>query len=280
MGRGREYERELDVRAAVQCFDEAAKLAPTDLLYLCMAAKQWSDLTFYHDVRTDRERQLVNLKAVEYATRAVEEHPNHAGGYLGTCISKGRLALFVDNRSKVRLAKEAQDAAHTALRLAPTNDLAHHLMGRWHYEMARVPAVVRAVVRIMYGTSLQPGTREEALQSYHRAVALAPERLVHRVEAARVHMELGQPEEARAQLAVALRCDVEDINAWHTRHDAEMLLARLDRRPWKQPSLVPPVPERLKGRPASLSTAALLGMDESAAVAEVLAASAPADQAK
>lgn len=266
MLRGCEYERALDVRAAVQCFDEAAKLSPSNLLYLCMAAKQWSDLTFFHDVRSDRERQLANMKAMEYAARAVEQHPDQAGGYLGTCISKGRLALFTDNRNKVRLAKEAQDAAYTALRLDPESDLAHHLMGRWHYEMAKIPMVVRAAVRLMYGAALQPGTRLDALASYNRAIELAPQRLVHRVEAGRVLIELGEVAEARRQLQAALRCEVEDLNAWHTKIDAEMLLAQLDRRPWRRPSLVPPAQAGQRATPASLSTAALLGVPDGATV--------------
>lgn len=51
----------------MQCFEEACKLHPESVDYLSMAAKCWSDLTFYYDVRSDRERQLVNLKACEYA---------------------------------------------------------------------------------------------------------------------------------------------------------------------------------------------------------------------
>lgn len=42
---------------------------PDCAAYLSMAAKCWSDLTFYYDVRSDRERQLVNLKAIEYAEK-------------------------------------------------------------------------------------------------------------------------------------------------------------------------------------------------------------------
>lgn len=261
MERGCAYERDLDVRAAVQCFEEAVRLSPCNLVTLCMAAKQWSDLTFYYDVRSDRERQLVNLKALEYAERAISCHPSDAGGYLGACISKGRLALFCDNRTKVKLAKEAREAAATALQLGPDNDLAHHLMGRWHYEMSKLNVVVRTVVRIMYGTSLQPGTREDALEAYRQAATLAPHRLVHHVEAGRVAMELGHISDARNAFETALQCDVEDINAWHTRMDAEMLLAQLDQRPWKQPSLIPPTVR--KGTPASLSTATLLGLESS-----------------
>ena len=261
--RGREYERSLDVRAAIQCFEEAVKMYPTDLWCLCMAAKQWSDLTFYHDVKTIRERMLVNMKAIEYAERAIEAHPESPGGYLGMCISKGRLGLFVDNKTKVKLAKEAQEAAHLAIQYGPDNDVAHHLMGRWHHEMSKLNVVVRTIVRLMYGTSLQPGTKEEALESYKRAVELAPERLIHRVEAGRVMLELGQLEDGRAMLESALECQIEDINAWQTQFDAQMLLAQLDRKPWTHPSLVPPgFPASNEGPPAALSTAALLGVPE------------------
>jgi hypothetical protein len=50
---------------------------------------------------------------------------------MALCVSRGRLALVSDNKTKVRLAKEAREAAVTALQMEPGNDLAHHLMGRW-----------------------------------------------------------------------------------------------------------------------------------------------------
>ncbi|KAI8113632.1 hypothetical protein M9435_003628 [Picochlorum sp. BPE23] len=259
--RGLEYEQALDVRAAVQCFEEAVKLNPNDLFCLCLAAKQWSDLTFYHDVMTDRERQVVNMKALEYAERAIVEHPNSPGGYLAMCISKGRLGLFMDNKTKVKLAKEAQEAATTAIRLGPDNDVAHHLMGRWHYEMSKLNVVVRTIVRVMYGTSLAPGTKEEALESYKKAVELAPKRLIHQVETGRVLLELGQKDEAKRYLLEALEQDIEDINAWQTRFDAEEMLAQIDKKPWTKPSLVPPGSKGYS-TPAALSTAALLGVPE------------------
>ena len=61
-----------------------AALVPT-LPTLLQAAKCWSDLTFYHDVRTDRERQLVNQKAIEYALKVGET----GGGAGGACEREG-----------------------------------------------------------------------------------------------------------------------------------------------------------------------------------------------
>ena len=49
---------------------------------------------------------------------------------MALCVSKGRLALFTDNKTKVRLAKEAQQCAYAAIACDPNNDVAHHLMGR------------------------------------------------------------------------------------------------------------------------------------------------------
>lgn len=259
--KGLDYERSLDVRAAVQCFEEAVKMSPNDLLCLCMAAKQWSDLTFYHDVETERERQVVNLKALEYAERAAMLHPNSPGGHMAVCVAKGRLGLFMDNKTKVKLAKEAQEAAQLAIQVGPDNDVAHHLMGRWHYEMSKLNVVVRTIVRVMYGTQLSSGSKEEALKSYKKAIELAPGRLIHFVEAGRVLVELGQKDEAKEYLEASLKKEIEDINAWQTRFDAEEMLADINNVPWTRPSIVPPnVPTNISG--TSLTTAALLGVDD------------------
>lgn len=56
------------------------------------------------------------------------------------------------------LAHDAAEDAKKALALEPGNDLAHHLMGRWHYEMAGLNAVVRTLVRLLYGTALMHGS--------------------------------------------------------------------------------------------------------------------------
>ena len=73
--------------------------------------------------------------------------------------------------------------------------------------------MVRALIRVMYGTTLEPGSHAEAAVAYARAVELAPGRLVHRVELGRVLLRLGQPAEAAAQLQVL------SPSALHTRDD-------------------------------------------------------------
>ena len=59
--------------------------------------------------------------------------------HVAACVSKGRLTFFVDNRQKAALAKDSREDANTALACDERSDLAHHLLGRWHFEMAQVP---------------------------------------------------------------------------------------------------------------------------------------------
>jgi hypothetical protein len=44
-------------------------------------------------------------------------------------------------------AQVARQHAVTALELDPGSDLAQHLMGRWHWEMAQLSSVVRFLAR-------------------------------------------------------------------------------------------------------------------------------------
>lgn len=47
-----------------------------------------------------------------------------------------------------------------------------------------------------------------------------------------MHLELGQVAEGVGELEAALALGVEDINAWHTRMDAEKLLAQVGSGSW------------------------------------------------
>ena len=106
--------------------------------------------TRIHDNRTSDRQMLTLLQAIELDGKAALPH-------IAACTSMGRLALLSDNKTKVKLAHDAREEAVMALALEPSNDLAHHLMGRWHYEMANLNVVVRTLVRVMYGTALASG---------------------------------------------------------------------------------------------------------------------------
>jgi tetratricopeptide (TPR) repeat protein len=197
---------------------------------LARLSKQYTDMS-YLMLQIDssaRPRTVeLNTKAVELAMKAVATDPTNALGHIALCVSRGRLALVSDNRKKIQLANDAAADAATALRLDPHNDYAHHLMGRWHYEMAQLNAVVRTLIRICYGTALMEGSFSEALTCYRTAAELNPGRVIHRVEIGRTLIKLGEVQAGVEHLKHALDMDIEDINAKLQQDDAAMLLKKL-----------------------------------------------------
>lgn len=226
-----DQQRRCNPHGAIPYLEQALASNPTNVDLLVLIAKQWSDSSFLPDCPAD-QRIPVNEKALAYSIKvrwvlmckmlivcgqfltmeekfahhqpqATESAPNNAMAFVASSMSKGRLAYWSkDNKTKILLAKQAQDDVVTALSLDPSNDLAHHLMGRWHYEMAQLNFVVRGLVRVLYGTTLIPGSVPEALASYTRAAELNPGRLVHRVEVGRMCERLGMHEDALRHLKV------------------------------------------------------------------------------
>lgn len=224
--KAQQAERARQLSLAAEYYHNALSEDPYDADTWARLSKQYSDMTYQKGMTVPNVRE-VNSKAIEYGYKALEQDPSCILGHVAVCVSKGRLALFSDNQTKVRLAKEAQDQVKVALRIDPTHDLALHLMGRWHYEMASVNVVVRTLVRLLYGTELMAGSYREALLFYQAAATSAPERLVHRVELARTSRKLGDTATAIRELEVALTLDADDLNAYLLQEDAKAILKDL-----------------------------------------------------
>lgn len=86
------------------------------------------------------------------------------------------------------------------------SDLSHHLMGRWHYEMAQLNMVVRTLIRMAFSTNLPPGTNQDALKCYQQAAKLNPSCVAHHVEIGRCLSKMGRRKEAEQALKVTISC--------------------------------------------------------------------------
>eukprot|EP00803_Ostreobium_quekettii_P000730 evm.model.scf_636EXC.2 EVM.evm.TU.scf_636EXC.2 scf_636EXC:7783-11924(-) len=220
------YERAMDIQSAIACLERACYLQPNNLTYRARLSKQWSDLSFAPGVDNERAREL-NRTAVAIAEKILLKDPRNVFGNIGLCVGKGRLAYFSDSRTKVHLAREAEEVARKAVVMHPKNDLLHHLLGRWHYEMAGLNVFARAVVRIVYGASLPPGTYAGALTEFEEAARLAPTRLIHFVQVGKAHWKLGNREQAIEALERAMELEVTEINDFLEAQEAARLLKRI-----------------------------------------------------
>lgn len=177
-------------------------------------------------------RDSLLARAERDARRATTLAPSNARALFALGMVLGNSALTRGIKQRVRLAVEIRDLALRALAADSTHDGAHHLLGRWHYEVKRLSGLQRFVARTFLGGGVMASASwAEAREHLARAVALDPTRIYHRLDLARVELATEDLAAARAELeAIALLPARVAADATNRREAAE-LLRKLDRRP-------------------------------------------------
>jgi Flp pilus assembly protein TadD len=194
-------EARFDTRTALVLFRQADALRPNDAMILQKISKQYSDAT--SDTTNPIERKRLSAEALTYAQRAVALEPHNAVNVLSVAICYGKLATFADTRTKLEYSRYVKQYAEQALTLSPDYDYAHHVLGRWNYEVATLGFGTRFLVKIIYG-GLPDASTAEAVRQLRRAAELAPEKPAHRVELGLALLADGQRDAARQTLEQAL----------------------------------------------------------------------------
>jgi Flp pilus assembly protein TadD len=82
---------------------------------------------------------------------------------------------------------------------------AHHVLGEWHAEIRRLSGLERWAARELLGLDeIGNASWDDAVEHLERAVALAPDVLVHRLDLARAYLDVGRKEDARRELQEVL----------------------------------------------------------------------------
>lgn len=169
-------EARLDSPTALKLFLAAEQERPNDAFVLQKIARQYSDLVV--EQLTDAERRRYAALALTYAEKAVALEPRNAVNVLSVAVARGKLAVYSDTREKIQLSRLIKADAERALALDPNYAWAHHVLGRWHYEVSELGATARFFVRLVYG-GLPPASTSEAVAHLERATQLEPDELNH-----------------------------------------------------------------------------------------------------
>jgi len=190
-----------DTPTALQLFKQADTLRPNDAMILQKISKQYSDAT--SDTTDPAEKQRLSTESLAYAHRAVALEPKNAVNVLSVAICYGKLATFADTRTKLEYSRHVKEFAEQALALDPNYDYAHHVLGRWNYEVATLGFGTRFLVKLIYG-GLPDASTAEAVRQLRRAVEISPTLPAHRVELGLALLADGQRDAARETLEAAL----------------------------------------------------------------------------
>ncbi len=221
---GLEAEQRLDTRAALTHFLQAERERPDDPFILQRIARYYSDSEV--DAKTVEEKRRLARLALDYAERAYALDPRNPEIVLSLAISHGKLALYSDTRTKIQYSRLVRQQAEQALELDANYDWAHHVLGRWHYEVASLGAATRFFVDLIYG-GLPDASPAAAIRHLERAVDLAPETVAHHLELGFAYLAAGRSREAREAFERGLALPTREKHDESAKQRAEAALQQL-----------------------------------------------------
>ena len=179
----------------------------------CAETKLYCDQM--HAAKSEAEQKSLAAKALDCAQRAVAADTNNAKAHLCLAVAYVKNFSFVDTRTAIKYSRGIKSEAETAVRLDPKNDVSYYLLGRWHYGVANMNFVYKGLVKIIYG-GLPHASNALAKENFLQAIHLAPNRIIHHLELAKVYHVTGQDDLALAELNKCLALtptDADDTDA-------------------------------------------------------------------
>jgi tetratricopeptide (TPR) repeat protein len=194
MGLGDGFDRTFQAAKALQHYIPAEKLEPQNVPLLLRIARQYRHLMT--DTTSSTEKLRLGGLALGYGKRAAALAPNDSEAQLCPAITYGKMLPHQGSKEQVEASPRIKAGADKAIRLDPRNDVAWHVLGRWHKALANVGGVKRALGGLIYG-KLPTTTNEAAVACFDKAIAINPTRLRHYIELGRTYAQMGKNAEAR-----------------------------------------------------------------------------------
>ena len=216
-----------DTLSAVEIFTKAVERQPMNQYANIALSKSLSDRVFEPAIFKNRVKaKALADEAIARAQKAVEIDKNSCQAHVCLAVAYGRAQMFSnENREKVELGKMLKESLDNALKIDPNDDMALHVMGRYEWSMANLSGITKVYVKMMYG-ALAPGSAENAEKLFKRCIELKPNRLIHKVELAKMLFDLKRYEEAHKFATEGRDLPMEDVNSEIERKNAVEIIRK------------------------------------------------------
>ena len=222
--KGDAFDARFEADQALQFYLPAEKLQPTNVRVLVRIARQYRHLMA--DAASRDEKLRLGGIALDYAKRAAALAPNDSEAQLSIAISYGKMLPVMGTKEQIEASRQIKETADKAIKLDPRNDLAWHVLGRWHRVLSDVNMLKRALGSLIYG-KLPQTTTEEAVKCFEKAIEINPDRLMHYVELGRAYAQMGRTAEARQFIEKGLAMPNVEKDDPETKRRGEETLAKL-----------------------------------------------------
>jgi len=222
--KGDALDKQLKTADSLAVFLEADKVSPNNADVLHRIAREYG--LSMDDVADKNAKKDRGLKALDYAKKAVAADANNANAHLALAVSYGRVASFLDNKTKIAYSKLVKEEAEKALKLDDSNDLTYHVLGAWNYELANLNPVLRMIASAIYGT-LPSASNEAAIGYFKKAIAINPNRVGNFVEIGKTYAAMKQNSLASENLKKALNLPSREKDDEQCKQNAKEALQKL-----------------------------------------------------
>lgn len=226
LAQARAAEARSDPATALALYRQADALKPNDAAILHGLSKQLSDAS--DDLKDSAARKKQVEEALAYSQRAVALAPKDPANVLSLAVCYGKLAGVADNATRVECSRRVKEYAEQALALDPNYAWAHHVLGRWNYEVSQIGGPTRLAARVLYG-ALPPASAGEAVKHLERAVELDPDCPSHHVELGFAYLSSGDRKRALEQFREGLALPAREKHDELSHRRARAELARFEK---------------------------------------------------
>ncbi len=215
-----------DHEGAAAAYMEVLKLDPGNYDALWKAGDQYTEIADRLPEKSKDQKEIYFDKARELCEKAIESNPEGYEGHFRLAVALGRLALFRGGKEKIKLSERVKEEGDKALALNPQADLVYHLLGRWHQNLANLSGMLKFFAKVLYG-GVPPGSNEEAVTLFQKAIELNPNHVEHYLELARTYQFMGKKELMRAPLEKAVSLPVVEEDDPKYQDEARAMLKKL-----------------------------------------------------
>ncbi|HEX9934877.1 MAG TPA: tetratricopeptide repeat protein [bacterium] len=215
-----------DHAGAAAAYMKALEIEPNNYEALWNTGDQITEVADKLPAKEKAAKKTEFLKAADLCKKAILANPNGWEGHFRLSVAEGRLALFLGGKEKINMSKAIKAEADTAVILNPNADLAYHVLGRWHQNLANLSGFLKFFAKILYG-GVPPGSNEESVAMFKKAIEIDPNHVEHYLELARTYQFMGRKDMMREPLEKALSLPDKEEDDPQFKNEARAMLAKL-----------------------------------------------------
>lgn len=206
-GKGNPYEEILKLmenkafQEALHQLEKKEDSGPKSADHLAIKAFLLARLGEDRKSKEEKQEQFARGKAL--AEQAIEREPDHAFAHFALAISLGLLIEDASPSVKLEYAEGIKKAAEKAIEEDPTLAGPHHVLGRWHLNLAQLSTLQRWSIGFFY-EGFSEASYEKAIEHFEKAASINPEESVHYYQMGLTYRKMGKEEKGEEKVVKAL----------------------------------------------------------------------------